>query len=70
MNVKKKNAWFGTYPSCDLLNNALRFINDGEIDVACFEIVQAIEKADGYFHKDVVPFVEKIKSDWAKAHSR
>jgi len=69
MNVKKKNAWFGTYPSCDLLNNALRFIREGKIDIACQEIVFAIEKADGYFHEDNVPFVEKVKCDWVKAHS-
>ena len=69
MNTKKKNALFGRYPSCDMLNNALRFIYEGKIDVACAEIVFAIEKAHGYFHKDVVPIVEKVRSYWVKKHS-
>jgi len=69
MNTKKKNALFGRYPSCDMLNNALRFIYEGKIDSACSEIVFAIEKAHGYFHEDVVPIVEKVKSYWAKTHS-
>ena len=68
MNTKKKNALFGRYPSCDMLNNALRFIYQGKIDTACAEIVLAIEKAHGYFHEDVVPIVEKVKSYWVKTH--
>ena len=66
MIVKKKNALFGRYPSCDLLNNALRFIRDGKVDVASEEIVRAIQKADGYFHEDLVPFVEEIKEQQRK----
>ena len=69
MNTKKKNALFGRYPSCDMLNNALRFIHEGKIDTACAEIVFAIEKAHGYFHEDVVPIVEKVRNDWMKLHS-
>lgn len=68
MRTKKRNALFGRYPSCDMLNNALRFIYQGKTDVACSEIVFAIEKAGGYFHKDVVPIVEKVKSYWSKQH--
>ena len=68
MLTKKKNALFGRYPSCDMLNNALRFINDGNIDSACSEIIFAIEIADGYFHEDVVPIVEKVKSDLCNKH--
>lgn len=68
MRTKKRNALFGRYPSCDMLNNALRFIRDGKIDVACAEIVFAIEKAGGYFHEDVVPFTEKVRSDWWETH--
>lgn len=68
MRIKKRNALFGRYPSCDMLNNALRFIYQGKIDVACSEIVFAIEKAGGYFHKDVVPIVEKVRSYWDKTH--
>ena len=68
MITKKRNALFGRYPSCDMLNNALRFIYDGKIDAACSEIVFAIEKAGGYFHEDVVPIVEKVRSYWNKTH--
>lgn len=49
-----------------MLNNALRFIREGKIDDACSEIVFAIEKADGYFHEDNVPIVEKAKIYWLK----
>ena len=69
MNVKKKNALFGRYPSCDLLNNALRFIREGKIDTACAEIVFAIEKANGYFHKDIAPTVEEIKNRWVETYA-
>ena len=69
MKTKKKNALFGRYPSCDMLNNALRYIYKGQIDNACAEIIFAIEKADGYFHEDVALIVEKVKSHWAKTHS-
>ena len=68
MNVKKKNALFGRYPSCDMLNNAIRFINKGDIGSAVAEIVFAIEKADGYFHEDVAPIVETVKNCWANLH--
>lgn len=70
MNVKKKNALFGRYPSCDMLNNALRFIREGKVDTAIQSIVFAIEKADGYFHEDNVPMVEKAKLDWIKEHEK
>ena len=56
MNIKKKNALFGKYPSCDLLNNALRFLRDWKVDAAVEEIIFAIEKADGYFHADNIEF--------------
>ena len=69
MNIKKRNALFGRYPSCDMLNNALRFIYNGNIDSACAEIVFAIEKAGGYFHKDVVPIVNKVKDYWLTTHN-
>ena len=68
MNTKKKNALFGRYPSCDMLNNALRFIRNGNIDTASAEIIFAIEKAGGYFHEDVVPIVERVKSYWLEKH--
>lgn len=60
MITKKKNAIFDRYPSCDHLNNALRFIRDGKTDIAAEEIVFAIEKAGGYFHEDVAPFADEV----------
>ena len=65
MNTKKQNALFGRYPSCDLLNNALRFLREGKIDVAVEEIIFAIEKADGYFHEDNIPMVMDVNNRWA-----
>jgi hypothetical protein len=62
MLTKKKNSIFGRYPSCDHLNNALRFLNDGKIDIAEEEIVFAIEKAGGYFYDDVAPYAEQIRT--------
>lgn len=53
MRIKKKNAIFGRYPCCDLLNQALRFILDGKPDLAKDDIVHAIHKAGGYFYEDV-----------------
>lgn len=69
MTVKKKNALFGRYPSCDLLNNALRFLRDGETDEAVEEIIFAIEKAGGYFHEDNVQMVNDAKKLWEETHT-
>lgn len=69
MNIKKKNALFGKYPSCDMLNNALRFLREGKVDVAVEEIIFAIEKADGYFHADNIEFVNDAKERWAENHA-
>lgn len=66
MRSKKKNALFGRYPSCDLLNNALRFMRDGKTKIACEEIILAIEKADGYFHEDIISFVQEVRGDTEK----
>ena len=68
MNVKKKNALFGRYPSCDLLNNALRFLREEKTDVAVEEIIFAIEKAGGYFHEDNVQMVNDAKKHLEEAH--
>ena len=68
MNIKKKNAVFGKYPSCDMLNNALRFLRDGNTDCAIEEIIFAIEKADGYFHEDNVKMVTDAKRRWVETH--
>lgn len=69
MNVNKKNALFGRYPSCDLLNNALRFLREGSTDEAIEEIVFAIEKAGGYFHEDNVQMVADAKKRWEESHT-
>lgn len=52
---RKIGRGLGMYPSCDLLNNALRILlnNPDEYDHAIKEIKLAIEKAGGYFHDDV-----------------
>ena len=68
MTIKKKNALFGRYPSCDLLNNALRFLREGNTDEAIEEIIFAIEKAGGYFHEDNVQMVNDAKKQWEEAH--
>lgn len=68
MTVKKKNALFGRYPSCDLLNNALRFLREGKTDVAVDEIIFAIEKAGGYFHEDNAQMVADTKKRWKETH--
>lgn len=68
MLTKKKNAFFGRYPSCDMLNNALRFLKNGDADNAISEIIFAIEKADGYFHEDIASFVEQKRSEWVNRH--
>ncbi len=44
-----------------MLNNALRFIRDGQTEEACEEIIFAIEKADGYFHEDIISFVKEVR---------
>lgn len=57
--TKKKNARFGRYPSCDLANNALRFLLQNKPEVAFKEIAHAISKAGGYFHEDIADAVKK-----------
>ena len=62
MSVKKKNALFGRYPCCDMVNNAIRDILNGDTDAAVEELLQAIWKADGYLHKDIADKVDAIHS--------
>lgn len=69
MNIKKKNSLFGRYPSCDMLNNALRFLRNGDTDTAIEEIIFAIEKANGYFHNDNIEMVNIAKQKWVESHS-
>lgn len=60
MKTKKKNALFGRYPCCDLINNAIRLIIDGETDYAVEELLQTIWKAGGYLHEDLQTEVKDI----------
>lgn len=63
MKTKKKNSVFGRYPSCDLCNNALRFLLEGKTDVAFQAIVHAISTANGYLHEDIAEEVKR-KMGW------
>lgn len=53
MTKRKKNAIWGRYPCCDLVNNAIRDILNGNSDVAINELLTAIIKAGGYVHEDI-----------------
>ena len=65
MKIKKKNAVFGRYPCCDMVNNAIRDILDGRPDDAVEELLRTIQKADGYLHEDLQVKVEEIhKQIW------
>ena len=70
MRTKKRNALFGRYPSCDMLNNALRFLlrnNGPDREHAMEEIIMAIQKADGYIHADIADEVESFNERyWEK----
>lgn len=60
MFTKKRDAVFGRYPCCDLVNNAIRHILHGDNESAIEELLQAIWKADGYVHEDLKDDVQKI----------
>lgn len=60
MLIKKRNALFGRYPCCDMVNNAIRHILNGQSDDAIEELLQTIWKANGYLHKDIEEDVWKI----------
>ena len=60
MFTKRKNAVWGRYPCCDMINNAIRFIIDGKTDSAVEELLQTIWKADGYLHEDIANKVDEI----------
>ena len=70
MKKKNRNARFGRYPSCDLCNNALRFILKGDADGAFKEIVRAIQEADGYFHDDIADIVQRSFNEQLKKQTR
>ena len=54
MLIKKRNAIFGCYLTCDLLNNAIRFIEEGKTKEANAELIYAIEKVNDYFYLTVI----------------
>ena len=61
--TKKRDAVFGRYPCCDMINNAIRLIHDGNNDAAIEELFQVIQKAGGYLHED-------LKTKVNEAHQR
>lgn len=70
MLTKKRNAVFGRYPCCDMVNNAIRHILHGDNDSAIEELLQTIWKADGYLHEDIEEDVWKThKRVWKKRTS-
>ena len=60
MLFKKRNSVFGRYPCCDMVNNAIRDILNGDNDSAVEELLQVIWKSDGYIHEDLKNDVQKI----------
>lgn len=54
MLFRKKKDRLGQYPSCNMLNNALRYLFQGDVTSnmsAIEEIMYAILKADGFFYE-------------------
>lgn len=67
--TKKKNSVFGRYPCCDLVNNAIRDIINGDTDAAISELYIAIIKAGGYLHEDIADEAEKAnRRTWETYH--
>lgn len=65
--TKKKNAVFGRYPCCDLVNNAIRFIIEGKTDEAIEELLQTICKSGGYMHEDIISKAQEVHERiWAE----
>ena len=60
MQTKKKNSLFGRYPCCDIVNNAIRAILNGDTNTAIEDLYQAICKADGYLYDDLTERVTEI----------
>ena len=56
-HIINKNKHFGRYPSCDHINNAIRYILENNTKRAIEELCWAIEKADGYYSNY---FVNKV----------
>ena len=51
---------FGSYPECDYLNNAIRFIDQGKTKAAIDEIAYVLQKyPDVYIHDDVKEILKK-----------
>ncbi len=70
MLTKKKNAIFGRYPCCDLVNNAIRCILNGDTDGAIEDLLQAIWKSNGYLYEELNEEVTKIHERvWERRNS-
>lgn len=52
---------FGKGEPCDLLNDAIRHIKEGDTDSAIESIANAIDEAGGYYHDDVIAVVEALR---------
>ena len=46
---------------CNLLNDAIRHIKEGDTDSAIESIANAIDEAGGYYHDDVIAVVEALR---------
>lgn len=53
MLTKKKNAIWGRYPCCDLVNCAIEDILNGKSDSAVNQLLNAIAKAGGYIYEGI-----------------
>lgn len=70
MLTKKKNAILGRYPCCDLINNAIRCILNGDTDSAVEELLQTIWKSNGYLYEDLKEEVTEIHERvWERRNS-
>ena len=67
---KKKNAIFGRYPCCDMVNNAIRFILNGKTDAAVEELAQCICKSDGYLHEDLQEKVNEVHERYCDTYRK
>lgn len=53
MKIINKNKRFGTYPCCDLINNAILFMLEDKKDVAITELIHTLSKSNGYMYDNV-----------------
>ena len=54
---------FGKGEPCDLLNEAIRHIKEGDTDAAIESIADAIDEAGGYYHDDTKLIIEALRRE-------